>query len=100
MVPGSFYLMRRKCGKPSCRCARGQLHPAWVLTRSEAGRHKLYAVRPEQRGTLRPLAQAYRRHHRARARLVKQAAQLLALVDALAQTRIVPWPPPPKKPGP
>jgi hypothetical protein len=28
MTPGAFYLMRRKCGKASCRCAQGQLHPA------------------------------------------------------------------------
>ena len=36
MVQGSFYLLRRKCGKPNCRCATGQLHAAYVLTRSEA----------------------------------------------------------------
>ena len=28
MVQGSFYLLRRKCGKPNCRCATGQLHAA------------------------------------------------------------------------
>ena len=29
MVQGSFYLLRRKCGKPNCRCASGQLHASW-----------------------------------------------------------------------
>ena len=93
MVQGSLYLLRRKCGKPNCRCTRGQLHATWVLTRSEAGRHRLYAVRPEQRGRLQPLAREYRRWQLARARLAKQAAALLALIDQLAQGRLQPWPP-------
>jgi hypothetical protein len=39
LTPGSFYLLRRKCGKASCRCTRGQLHAVWVLTRSESSRN-------------------------------------------------------------
>lgn len=93
MVQGSLYLLRRKCGKPNCRCAHGQLHAAWVLTRSEAGRSRLYAVRPDQRGRLRPLAGEYRRWQLARARLVKQTAALWALIDQLAEGRLQSWPP-------
>jgi hypothetical protein len=93
MTPGSFYLMRRKCGKATCRCARGQLHPIWVLTRSEAGRHKLYSVPTDQRAQVRQLALAWRRYQRARARFGKQTAALLALADQLAQTQTVDWPP-------
>ena len=55
LTPGSFYLLRRKCGKASCRCTRGQLHAVWVLTRSEAGQHKLYTVPPDQRAQVRQL---------------------------------------------
>jgi hypothetical protein len=92
MTPGSFYLMRRKCGKTSCRCARGQLHPAWVLTRSEAGRHKLYSVPPDQRAQVRQRATAWRRYQRARAQFGKQTAALLARADQLARTQTVDWP--------
>ena len=92
MTPGSFYLMRRRCGKPNCRCARGQLHPVWVLTRSEAGRHKLYSVPASERSRLRQWAGAWRRSQRARARFVKQSAALLALGDQLAQAQKVVWP--------
>ena len=99
MIPGSFYLMRRKCGKASCRCAKGQLHPVWVLTRSEAGRHKLYSVPVDQRAQVRQRAAAWRRYQRARARFGKQAAALLALADQLAQAQTVVWPKPkPKTP--
>ena len=95
LVPGSLYLLRRKCGKPNCRCAQGQLHASWVLTRSESGQSRLYSVPQDQRGGLRPLTQEYRRWQLARARLVKQSAAILALIDAWAEGRLQPWPPPP-----
>lgn len=93
MVQGSLYLLRRKCGKPTCRCTRGELHSAWVLTRSEAGKHRLYTVPADQRGRLRPLAHEYRRWQRTRALLVKQFARLLAFIDQLADQRLQRWPP-------
>jgi hypothetical protein len=93
LTPGSFYLLRRKCGKPSCRCTRGQLHAVWVLTRSEAGQHKLYPVPSDQRAQVRQLAAAWRRYQRARARLIQQITVLLALADQLAESQRVDWPP-------
>ena len=95
MTPGSLYLLRRKCGKPTCRCAQGHLHEAWVLTRSEEGKAKLLAVHTEQRARLRQLTQTYRRYQRARAKWVKLSAQLLAQIDQLAEAQIVAWPPTP-----
>src|SRR5512137_1549502 len=94
LTPGSFYLLRRKCGKPSCRCARGQLHAVWVLTRSENGKHKLYTVSPAQRAEVRRRAAAWRRYQRARARFVQQLSTLLALADQIAQSQRIDWPPP------
>ena len=92
LTPGSFYLLQRKCGKPSCRCARGQLHRVWVLTRSEAGKHKLYAVSAEQRAQVRQWAAAWRRYQRARARLIQQTSALVTLADQIAETQRVDWP--------
>ena len=93
MVPGSFYRLRRKCGKPNCRCAQGQLHAGWVITRSEQGQDRIYSVPKDQRGRLRPLTQEYRRYQRARAALVKRHVKLLQLVDHIAQLRMRVWPP-------
>ena len=93
MVQGSFYLLRRKCGKPNCRCARGELHPAYVLTRSEAGKDRLYPVPKAQRAEVRKWAAEYRRYQRARAVLVKRHLRLLALVDQIAEQRLLTWPP-------
>ena len=92
MVQGSFYLLRRKCGKPNCRCANGQLHAAYVLTRSEQGKDRLYTVPKEQRAQVRKWAAEYRRYQRARAILARRQAGLLALVDQMAEQRLLVWP--------
>jgi hypothetical protein len=94
LTPGSFYLLQRKCGKPTCRCARGQLHRVWVLTRSESGKHKLYPVPAEQRAQVRQWAGAWRRYQRARARLIQQITALIALADQIAEAQRVDWPTP------
>jgi len=93
ILPGSFYLLRRKCGKASCRCAQGHLHTTWVLTRSESGKHKLYTVPPAERARVRKLALAWKRAQKARAKLLKLNAQLLALADEIVQHQQVEWPP-------
>lgn len=31
-LPGSLALTHRRCGKPTCHCARGEGHPLWSLT--------------------------------------------------------------------
>lgn len=95
LIPGSFYLLRRKCGKSSCRCAQGHLHATWVLTRSEAGQHKLYPVPPAERARVRKLAAAWKRSQKARAKLLKLQAQLVALADEIVQHQQVVWPPSP-----
>jgi hypothetical protein len=92
MVQGSFYLLRRKCGKPNCRCTTGQLHATYVLTRSEQGKDRLYTVPKEQRAQVRQRAAEYRRYQRARAVLAKRHARLLALVDQMAEKRLLLWP--------
>ena len=98
MVQGSFYLLRRKCGKPNCRCARGQLHPAYVLTRSQAGKDRLYTIPKDHRAEVRKWAAEYRRYQRARAVLVKRHLHLLALVDQMAAQRLLRWPSKPEVP--
>src|SRR5438105_12686842 len=83
MVQGSFYLLRRKCGKANCRCARGLLHTSWVLTRSEEGQDRIYSVPKAERAQIRRQSSEYRRYQRARARLVKRQTQLLNLADEI-----------------
>jgi hypothetical protein len=47
MVRGTVITHRRRCGKPTCRCAAGELlHESVVLSYSEAGRTK-FLMLPE-----------------------------------------------------
>ncbi len=92
MCPGSLYLLRRRCGKPTCRCRRGELHATWVVTRREAGRGRLYRVPASERAAVRRLTAGYRDWRRARAALVRTMNELLRQLDALAEERLQPWP--------
>ncbi len=92
MVQGSFYLQKRRCGKPTCTCTRGELHAAWAIARTEQGKNRTYMVPAQERARLRKLTDEYRRYMRARAVLGKRHQQLLALVDQLAENRLEVWP--------
>ena len=83
LVKGSVYALRRKCGKPTCACTRGELHGTVVVSWSEAGRTRLVPLPPGRRGDLRAGVRQYQRFRRARARLVKLHGEMLALIDAL-----------------
>jgi hypothetical protein len=37
LIRGCLSLRNRKCGKPSCRCASGELHSSLYLVHSQAG---------------------------------------------------------------
>jgi len=37
-IAGSLAKVGVKCGNPNCKCASGERHEAWVLTRKEQGR--------------------------------------------------------------
>lgn len=92
MCPGSLYLLRRRCGKPTCRCRQGALHATWVVTRSEQGRVRLYRVPAKELAAVRRLTRNYRQWQRARAALVKVTSELLRQLDALAEGRLESWP--------
>lgn len=48
MLPGSFVVRYRKCGKPNCRCAQGQdLHPQRQLSLLLEGKLKTLHI-PEE----------------------------------------------------
>jgi hypothetical protein len=88
LLPGSLYTLRRKCGKPNCRCTRGELHESTVLTYRGEARPQNISPAPEQLPTVRTMTEDYRRARQARAKLVRWQRQLLALVDELEAARV------------
>jgi hypothetical protein len=88
LLPGSLYILRRKCGNPNCRCNRGELHRSTVLSYRGQGRPRNISPPPEQLGALQSMTRDYRRCRQARAHLVRWQRQLLKLVDALQAARV------------
>ena len=61
MIRGSVVTHRRKCGKPTCRCADGQtLHETTVLSYSEAGRTRLLTLPAAEIAAVRAATERYR----------------------------------------
>jgi hypothetical protein len=88
LLPGSLYTLRRKCGKPNCRCNRGELHESTVLSYRGQGRPRNISPPPGQLESLRTMTHDYRRCRQARAKVVRWQRQLLKLVDALEAARV------------
>jgi len=87
VLKGTVYELKRKCGKPGCKCAQGQLHARMVLSASERGKTRLRAV---PRGFLVDTQQRVRRYQelrRARARVVEIHRQMLKVMDEMEAMR-------------
>jgi hypothetical protein len=86
------YPLRRKCGKPGCRCQQGALHQSLVLAVPENGRKRIRTVPKGQHQQWQLLANRYRRFRRSRAQLVKLFARLMSMIDELEKQRTIPPP--------
>ncbi len=88
IMPGSIYELRRKCGKPACRCFSGtDLHSCTVISWTSKGRKRLRTVPEEQQGKLGELTHRYKLFRKARTRLLEVHAQMLVIIDRLEAAR-------------
>jgi Family of unknown function (DUF6788) len=88
LLPGSLYTLRRRCGKPNCRCAQGELHASTVLSYRGQGQPQNFTPLPEQLPDVRQLTDAYRRFRKARTQLLRLQRQLLTLIDRIEAARV------------
>ena len=61
MVHGSLVKAARTCGKTGCRCARGEPHTAFYLSRRVEGKTRLEHVSQRDVKTVRQWRKAYER---------------------------------------
>jgi len=87
VIKGSVYEIKRRCGKPGCKCARGELHKSMVLSASEQGRTKLRAIPRGRLTAVRRKVAAYQRIRRVRARLVKTQQKMIEIIDQIEELR-------------
>ena len=83
VIKGTAYELKRKCGKPGCKCARGELHTRMVVSASEKGKTKLQVI---PRGALVEVQTKVRRYQelrRVRARLGEIYRKMLKVMDEM-----------------
>ena len=88
LLPGSLYTLRRRCGKPNCHCARGELHASTVLSYRGQGRPQNITPPAEKLAEVRKLTDAYRQFRQARTQLRRLQKQLFTLLDRLEAARV------------
>jgi hypothetical protein len=87
VIKGTAYELKRKCGKPGCKCARGELHTRMVVSASEKGKTKLQVI---PRGALVEVQTKVRRYQelrRVRARLGEIYRKMLKVMDEMEAMR-------------
>jgi hypothetical protein len=70
MLRGTLTTFRRRCGKPSCRCATGEPHESPALTYTEGGRTRTVTL---SRAEVAEVKAALVRYEQARAKLERAA---------------------------
>ena len=88
LLPGSVYTLRRRCGKPNCRCAQGHLHETEVLSYRGGSRPRNVTPQSGQLELFKKGTAAYRRFRQARAQLVKLQRRMVNLIDLIEAERV------------
>jgi hypothetical protein len=80
-LPGSLALTHRRCGKPTCHCAREEKgHPMWSLTFMKDGRKRVERIPEEWVEGVRRRVEAGRKLRDALDEIMTANARLLVLV--------------------
>lgn len=87
LIKGSVYELKRKCGKPNCKCVQGQLHGRMVVSASEKGKTLLRVIPNGFLVEVQSKVGRYQRLRRARARLVEIHKKMLQVMDEMEAMR-------------
>lgn len=88
MIGGSLYQMHRRCGNPRCKCARGNLHASWYLSRRQENRTKLTYIGRIVPDWLAKRIHRYQQHQKALARIRKIDAQISSSLNTLRDEKL------------
>lgn len=103
LVRGSVGVRWRRCGRPTCRCSRGELHPACYLSATRDGRQRQLHVPLEDERQLKRAVQRYRRFREGLRLLAELHAWHLRALTEFGEALEEPYPkdrPAPGKRGP
>lgn len=83
LVAGSLYQIWRRCGNPNCKCARGQKHASWYLSRAVQGRTRLSYVGRVAPRWLEQCVERYQQYQRLLAAVRKLDGQISQCLNDL-----------------
>jgi len=89
LLKGTFSEVRRTCGNPGCKCARGEKHVCRQLSASVQGKTRTWNVPQRYAAKVKRLTENYRRFRRARAAWVQTNRVMLELINELEAARTV-----------
>ena len=79
------------CGKPNCKCARGDKHEVYQLSWTENGKRRSTHIRRDELDRVRSAVERYKRLRQSRAQLLKLASDAASLMDNLVEAlRVAP----------
>lgn len=90
LLRGAFQLRGTRCGKATCKCARGELHPTAVLVVSEDGKRRSFYVRPAERAEVQRRVERYQSFRAARAEVNRLTVEVLGAADELLSALLEP----------
>jgi len=85
---GNVYLLRRRCGRPNCHCAEGDLHTTPVLSDRTGASPRTVTLKGKDVERFRQMTESYRRFREARAQVTKITKRILHIVDQLGNIRL------------
>jgi hypothetical protein len=89
LLKGTLSEVQRTCGKPGCKCAKGDKHICYQLSASTEGRTRTRNVPRKDLTKVRRLTDDYRRFRQARATWVRLNGQIMELINQLEAARRV-----------
>ncbi len=98
VIKGSVYELKTKCGKPGCKCAKGELHHRMVVSASEKGKTKLRAIPHGFLVEVQTKVRRYQELRRVRVRLIEVYKKMLQTMDEMEAMRREEMPVSRKKP--
>jgi hypothetical protein len=87
VIKGTVYELKRKCGKPGCKCAQGELHTRMVVSASERGKTRLQVVPHGSLGEVQAKVRRYQELRRVRARMGEMYRKMLKVMDEMEAMR-------------
>jgi len=98
LIKGSVYELKTKCGKPGCKCTKGELHHRMVVSASEKGKTRLRAIPHGFLIEVQTKVRRYQELRRARVRLIEVHKKMLQVMDEMEAMRREEMPVSRKKP--